>query len=172
MFKRLDQSRSYHSLFSTLWRTSLPCFDVKKVTALTDGIRLKIGLHISTEMRGKFQLWSMNKGWQKLKKKAILLEVIVLLCFDVKKVTALTDGIRLKLFSAEIRKHFKTNPNNLAKWMKKLIRKFDLQYWSYSSWTTHLLFPIKIKDFFYFLEVIVMFTNLNLSQIKRDLVTC
>jgi hypothetical protein len=34
--KELDMSRSYKSIFSTLWYTSLPCFDLKGLTAHSD----------------------------------------------------------------------------------------------------------------------------------------
>ncbi len=37
MFHRLNQTTSYNGMFSTLWYTSLPCFDTKGMTAERDG---------------------------------------------------------------------------------------------------------------------------------------
>lgn len=39
LFQKLDHARSYKSLFSSLWYSSLPCFDVKNISALKDGER-------------------------------------------------------------------------------------------------------------------------------------
>ena len=39
MMTRLDQARSYHSFFNNLWYSTLPCFDVKGITAEKDGER-------------------------------------------------------------------------------------------------------------------------------------
>ena len=37
MFDRLDQSGSYQGFFSSMWYSTLPCFDVQGVTAQSDG---------------------------------------------------------------------------------------------------------------------------------------
>ena len=39
LFKRLDQVKSYQPLLSSLWYSSMPCFDVKNITAQQDGER-------------------------------------------------------------------------------------------------------------------------------------
>jgi hypothetical protein len=46
VFKHIDLSSSYKGIFSTLWYTSLPCFDLKGLTAENDGQRslLKVKL--------------------------------------------------------------------------------------------------------------------------------
>jgi len=37
LFKRLNQTASYKSLFSMMWYSTLPCFDVQSVTSSVDG---------------------------------------------------------------------------------------------------------------------------------------
>ena len=37
MFKRLNQTAAFKSMFSMLWYSTIPCFDVKDVTSQTDG---------------------------------------------------------------------------------------------------------------------------------------
>jgi hypothetical protein len=37
MFKRLDQTKAFEGLFSTLWYAPLPCFDTIGMTANKDG---------------------------------------------------------------------------------------------------------------------------------------
>ena len=39
LFQKLDHARTYKSLFSSLWYSSLPCFDVRNITAQNDGER-------------------------------------------------------------------------------------------------------------------------------------
>ena len=42
MFKRLNQTEAFQALFSTLWYASLPCYDIKNVTAQKNGERAVI----------------------------------------------------------------------------------------------------------------------------------
>ena len=42
MFERLDQAHAFHALLSTLWYASLPCYDIKNVTAQKSGERAVI----------------------------------------------------------------------------------------------------------------------------------
>jgi hypothetical protein len=37
LFKNLDQTLSFKPMFSMLWYSTLPCFDVKGVTSTADG---------------------------------------------------------------------------------------------------------------------------------------
>ena len=37
MFKRLNQTAAFKSMFSMLWYSTIPCFDVKDITSQTDG---------------------------------------------------------------------------------------------------------------------------------------
>jgi hypothetical protein len=37
IFQRLDQTRAFQGLFSTLWYAPLPCFDSKGMTANKEG---------------------------------------------------------------------------------------------------------------------------------------
>ena len=39
MMARLDQGKAFFALFSTLWHAALPCYDIKDVSAKTDGER-------------------------------------------------------------------------------------------------------------------------------------
>ena len=39
LFQKWDHARSYKSLFSSLWYSSLPCFDVRNISAQKDGER-------------------------------------------------------------------------------------------------------------------------------------
>ena len=48
IFKYIDLSSSYKGIFSTLWYTSLPCFDLKGITAANDGQRSLLKVKFNT----------------------------------------------------------------------------------------------------------------------------
>jgi hypothetical protein len=60
MFKRLNQTEAYYSLFSSLWHSSLPCYDVKKVTANANGFRLTPGLFHKSYYGRNFNIYLMK----------------------------------------------------------------------------------------------------------------
>ena len=69
MFRRLNQSLAYNSLFSTLWHSSLPCYDVKKVTSNTNGFRLIMTVHLIIDI--VFCCASLNHHFLSLKIKGM-----------------------------------------------------------------------------------------------------
>ena len=50
LFKRLNQTAAYKSLFSMMWYSTLPCFDVQNVTSDKDGEK---GMIRSCQWKGK-----------------------------------------------------------------------------------------------------------------------